>query len=103
MLHFEPPPNALGSPAFAECAHLIAGDDDMPHRVVRRMKAMLLEAQALSSKAQADQRIAAAEAAALISKIKYAFALSKTVLLSHTVLHDSLHFATPRANAALQP
>lgn len=47
-----------------------AGDDDMPHRVVRRMKAMLLEAQALSSKAQADQRIAAAEAAALTSKIK---------------------------------
>ncbi len=42
----------------------------MPHRVVRRMKAMLLEAQALSSKAQADLRIAAAEAAALSCKLR---------------------------------
>ncbi len=48
----------------------LAGDDDMPHRVVRRMKAMLLEAQALSSKAQADLRIAAAEAAALFCKLR---------------------------------
>ena len=33
------------------------------------MKAMLLEAQAASSKAQADQHIAAAEHAALLSKV----------------------------------
>ncbi len=42
----------------------------MPHRVVRRMKAMLLEAQALSSKAQADLRIVAAEAAALSCRLR---------------------------------
>ena len=58
--------------ALLEHVVLYAGDDDMPHRVVRRMKAMLLEAQALSSRAQADQRIAAAEAAALASKVRQA-------------------------------
>lgn len=46
----------------------------MPHRVVGRMKAMLLEAQALSSKAQTDHRIAAAEAAALACKVRQAHA-----------------------------
>ena len=54
---------------------LNAGDDDMPYRVVRRMKALLLEAQVQQAKAEADHRIAAAEAAALASKIGYAFAL----------------------------
>lgn len=44
----------------------------MPHRVVQRMKAMLLEAQAASAKAEADMRIAAAEAASLASKVRYA-------------------------------
>lgn len=47
----------------------------MPYRVVRRMKALLLEAQVQQAKAEADHRIAAAEAAALASKIGYAFAL----------------------------
>ena len=42
----------------------------MPHRVVRRMKAMLLEAQALSSRAQADLHIASAEAATLSCKLR---------------------------------
>ena len=42
----------------------------MPHRVVQRMKAMLLEAQASSAKAEADLRIAAAEAVSLASKVR---------------------------------
>ena len=42
----------------------------MSHRVVQRMKAMLLEAQAGSAKAEADLRIAAAEAASLASKVR---------------------------------
>ncbi|KAL3148684.1 hypothetical protein ABBQ38_014099 [Trebouxia sp. C0009 RCD-2024] len=48
----------------------VSGDDDTPHRVVQRMKAMLLEAQAGSAKAEADMRIAAAEAASLINKVR---------------------------------
>lgn len=49
---------------------LTSGDSDMPHRVVQRMKAMLLEAQASSAKAEADLRIAAAEAVSLASKVR---------------------------------
>lgn len=41
----------------------------MPYRVVRRMKALLLEAQTQQAKAEADYRIAAAEVAALSDKI----------------------------------
>lgn len=51
-------------------AVLTSGDDGMPHRVVQRVKAMLLEAQAGSAKAEADLRIAAAEAASLASKVR---------------------------------
>ena len=53
-----------------DCADCASGDDDLPHRVVRRMKAMMLEAQASSAKADTDLRIAAAEAAALASKVR---------------------------------
>lgn len=41
----------------------------MPYRVVRRMKALLLQAQTQQAKAEADHRIAAAEVAALTNNI----------------------------------
>ena len=57
------------SACMGQTAAVTAGDNDMPYRVVRRMKALLLEAQTQQAKAEADCRIAAAEAAALSSKI----------------------------------
>lgn len=46
-----------------------AGDTEVPHRVVQRMKGLLMHAQTEQAKAEADHRIAAAEAAALNSRI----------------------------------
>ncbi|DBB14510.1 TPA: hypothetical protein ACH3X3_004792 [Trebouxia sp. C0006] len=70
MAALKPRHSQAGGGASEDGSSALSGDDDMPHRVVRRMKAMLLEAQALSSKAQADLRIAAAEAAALSCKLR---------------------------------
>ncbi|KAL0020086.1 hypothetical protein WJX79_009298 [Trebouxia sp. C0005] len=70
MAALKPRRSQAGGGASEDGSSAMSGDDDMPHRVVRRMKAMLLDSQALSSKAQADLRIAAAEAAALSCKLR---------------------------------
>ncbi|DBA92530.1 TPA: hypothetical protein ACH3X1_002761 [Trebouxia sp. C0004] len=70
MAALKPCHSQAGGGATEDGSSAMLGDDDMPHRVVRRMKAMLLEAQALSSRAQADLRIAAAEAATLSCKLR---------------------------------
>ena len=45
-------------------------NEERPHRVVSRLKQMLLDAEAKNSKAAADARIAQAEAGALGTKVR---------------------------------
>ncbi|KAK9818004.1 hypothetical protein WJX72_005629 [[Myrmecia] bisecta] len=53
------------------CASGLAGtDDDVPQRVVQRLKGLIVEAEAQRSHAEADARIAHAEAAEAIRKIR---------------------------------
>ena len=55
----------------ADRLQLPAGvNEERPHRVVSRLKQMLLDAEAKNSKAAADARIAQAEAGALGTKVR---------------------------------
>lgn len=55
----------------ADKLYIPAGvNEERPHRVVSRLKQMLLDAEAKNSKAAADARIAQAEAGALGTKVR---------------------------------
>lgn len=61
----------VSSWSSADKLYIPAGvNEERPHRVVSRLKQMLLDAEAKNSKAAADARIAQAEAGALGTKVR---------------------------------
>lgn len=57
---------------FTEEMLMLAGaiDEDIPHRIVKRLKNLLVEADSLRSRAETDTRIVTAEAEASAAKIR---------------------------------